>query len=106
MLLTLEDGAAESNTHMKGGIVKLFGLTPQEYRQMFRGTHKGSQQTWVDFVDASVKELEDWIKGNKINTYYGLYNLIVKEHMLTNCANETLHQHLVEAEPSPPSEPD
>ena len=73
---------------MEETLIKLFGLMPEEYRLKFIDTHKGAQQTWVDFVDASVKALEGWITGRQVDNYDGLYNLLQKEHILTNCPKE------------------
>ena len=37
-------------------------------------------------------------------TYDGLYNLVVKEHILSICPTEKLHQHLVDSKLSSPIE--
>ncbi|KAJ1117697.1 hypothetical protein NDU88_005894, partial [Pleurodeles waltl] len=78
-------------------LTKKFGLTPEQYRLKFRDTQKTSTQSWVDFVDISVKALEGWIQGNKVSTFEGLYNLIMREHLLTNCVQEKLRQYLVDS---------
>ncbi|KAJ1173424.1 hypothetical protein NDU88_005259 [Pleurodeles waltl] len=89
---------------MKRCLTKKFGLTPEQYRMKFRDTQKVSTQSWVDFVDTSLKALEGWIIGNKVNTYEGLYNLIMREHILTNCTQERLRQHLVDSKQTNPRE--
>ncbi|KAJ1126174.1 hypothetical protein NDU88_004582, partial [Pleurodeles waltl] len=76
-----------------------FGFSTDEYRIRFRGARKSLSQTWVDFVDFSVKTLDGWITGSGVNDYDGLYSLFVKEHLLSNCFNDKLHQHLVDLGP-------
>ncbi|KAJ1167485.1 hypothetical protein NDU88_007877 [Pleurodeles waltl] len=103
-LLTLRGEEADSYPSMKRCLAKKFGLTPEQYRMKFRDTQKVSTQSWVDFVDTSLKALEGWIIGNKVNTYEGLYNLIMREHILTNCIQERLRQHLVDSKLTNPRE--
>ncbi|KAJ1110502.1 hypothetical protein NDU88_007853 [Pleurodeles waltl] len=71
---------------------------------MFRDTQKTSTQSWVDFVDISIKALKGWIQGNKVSTFEGLYNLIMREHLLTNCIQEKLRQYLVDSKLTNPRE--
>ncbi|KAJ1144688.1 hypothetical protein NDU88_010985 [Pleurodeles waltl] len=103
-LLTMSGEDADSYPSMKSCLTKKFGLTPEQYRLKFRDTQKTSTQSWVDFVDTSLKALEGWIIGNKVNTYEGLYNLIMREHILTNCTQERLRQHLVDSKQTNPRE--
>ena len=81
---------------MKGTLIEGFGLTTEEYRVKFRETHKTSSQSWVDFVDFSVKTLGGWLKGSNVQDCDGCYNLLMKEHLLSNCTSEKLHQYLVD----------
>ncbi|KAJ1155279.1 hypothetical protein NDU88_008012 [Pleurodeles waltl] len=103
-LLTLSGQDAESYDLMKGTLIEGFGFSTEEYRIRFRGAQKSSSQTWVDFVDYSVKTLDGWIQGSGVSNYDGLYNLFVKEHLLSNCFNDKLHQHLVDLGPISPQE--
>ncbi|XP_078496945.1 uncharacterized protein LOC144753011 [Lissotriton helveticus] len=95
-LLALEQ---EKQTHyptMKMALIKKFGLTPEKYRQKFRGSHKLSTQNWVDFLDYARKALEGWVQGSEVKDYEGLYDLFLKEHLLEKCFPE-LRQHLVDS---------
>ncbi|KAJ1088516.1 hypothetical protein NDU88_001673 [Pleurodeles waltl] len=103
-LLTLRGEEADSYPSMKRCLAKKFGLNPEQYRMKFRDTQKVSTQSWVDFVDISLKALEGWIIDNKVDTYEGLYNLIMREHILTNCTQERLRQHLVDSKQTNPRE--
>ncbi|KAJ1093451.1 hypothetical protein NDU88_006552 [Pleurodeles waltl] len=103
-LLTLSGKDAESYDLMKATLIEGFGFSTEEYRIRFRGAQKSSSQTWVDFVDYPVKTLDGWIQGSGVNDYDGLYNLLVKEHLLSNCSNYKLHQHLVDLGPISPQE--
>ncbi|KAJ1165396.1 hypothetical protein NDU88_005824 [Pleurodeles waltl] len=103
-LLTLSGKDAESYDLMKGTLIEGFGFSTEEYRIRFRGAQKSSSQTWVDFVDYSVKTLDGWLTGNEVCDYVGLYNLFMKEHILSNCFNEKLHQYLVDLGPISPQE--
>ncbi|KAJ1185930.1 hypothetical protein NDU88_002716 [Pleurodeles waltl] len=104
MLLTLREEEADSYPSMKRCLTKRFGLIPEQYRMKFGDTQKVSTQSWVDFVDTSLKALEGWIIGNKVNTYEGLYNLIMREHILNNCTQERLRQNLVDSKLTNPRE--
>ncbi|KAJ1191627.1 hypothetical protein NDU88_000943 [Pleurodeles waltl] len=101
-LLTLSGKDAESYDLMKATLIEGFGFSTEEYRIRYRGAQKSSSQTWVDFVDYSVKTLDGWSQGSGVNDYDGLYNLFVKEHLLSNCSNDKLHQHLVDLGPISP----
>ncbi|KAJ1109218.1 hypothetical protein NDU88_006581, partial [Pleurodeles waltl] len=103
-LLTLSGKDAESYDLMKGTLIEGFGFSTEEYRIRFRGAQKSSSQTWVDFVDYSVKTLDGWLTGNEVCDYVGLYKLFMKEHILSNCFNEKLHQYLVDLGPISPQE--
>ncbi|KAJ1196560.1 hypothetical protein NDU88_000426 [Pleurodeles waltl] len=103
-LLTLSKKDAESYDLMKGTLIEGFGFSTEEYRIRFRGAQKSSSQTWVDYVDYSVKTLDGWVTGNEVHDYVGLYNLFMKEHILRNCFNEKLHQYLVDLGPISPQE--
>ncbi|KAJ1085659.1 hypothetical protein NDU88_005787 [Pleurodeles waltl] len=72
-LLTLSGKDAESYDLMKGTLIEGFGFSTEEYRIRFRGAQKSSSQTWVDFVDYSVKTLDGWIQGSGVSNYDGLY---------------------------------
>ncbi|KAJ1079679.1 hypothetical protein NDU88_000094 [Pleurodeles waltl] len=104
ILLTLSGKDAESYDLMKGTLIEGFGFSTEEYRIRFRGAQNSSSQTWVDFVDYSVKTLDGWIQGSGVNDYDGLNNLFVKGHLLSNCSNDKLHQHLVDLGPISPQE--
>ncbi|KAJ1167473.1 hypothetical protein NDU88_007864 [Pleurodeles waltl] len=103
-LLTMSGEDADSYPSMKSCLTKKFGLTPEQYRLKFRDTQKTSTQSWVEFVDISVKALEGWIQGNRVSTFEGLYNLIMREHLLTNCVQERLRQYLVDSRLTNPRE--
>ncbi|KAJ1085658.1 hypothetical protein NDU88_005787 [Pleurodeles waltl] len=72
-LLTHSGKDAESYDLMKGTLIEGFGFSTEEYRIRFRGAQKSSSQTWVDFVDYSVKTLDGWIQGSGVSNYDGLY---------------------------------
>ncbi|KAJ1181691.1 hypothetical protein NDU88_006893, partial [Pleurodeles waltl] len=45
--------------------------------------------------------LNGWVWGNKVDDYKGLYDLILREHMLNTTFTE-LHQHLVDSKLTDP----
>ena len=89
---------------MKGTLIDGFELTTEKYRKKFRGSKKDPDQSWVDFVDCSVKTIGGWVTGNEVTDYEGLYNLLMKEHILSNCPSEKLHQYLVDTNFNSPQE--
>ena len=102
--LTMDDEETKSYDLMTGTLIEGFGLTTEEYRVKFRETHKTSSQSCVDFDDFSVKTVGGWLKGSDVKDYDGLYNLMMKEHLLVNCTSEKLYQYLVDLGPVSPQE--
>ncbi|KAJ1211568.1 hypothetical protein NDU88_006926 [Pleurodeles waltl] len=51
----------------------------------------------------AIKALSGWVWGNKVNDYKGLYDLILREHMLNTTFIE-LRQHLVDSKLTDPRE--
>ncbi|KAJ1205576.1 hypothetical protein NDU88_001004 [Pleurodeles waltl] len=100
-LLTLDPKDRNTYPLQKAILLAKFGLTPERYRQRFRDSTKLSTQTWVDFFDFSSKALNGWVRGCKVDDYTGLYNLILREHMLDICFTE-LRQHLVDSKLTDP----
>ncbi|KAJ1101065.1 hypothetical protein NDU88_006139 [Pleurodeles waltl] len=100
-LLTLDQPDQNTYPLQKVTLLAKFGLTPEGYRQRFRDSTKQNTQTWVDFFDFSSKALNGWVRGNKVNDYKGLYDLILREHMLNTTFTE-LRQHLVDSKLTDP----
>ncbi|KAJ1114638.1 hypothetical protein NDU88_002873 [Pleurodeles waltl] len=100
-LLTLDQPDQNTYPFQKATLLAKFGLTPEGYRQRFRDSTKQTTQTWVDFFDFSSKELNGWVRGNKVDDYKGLYDLILREHMLNTTFTE-LRQHLVDSKLTDP----
>ncbi|KAJ1217002.1 hypothetical protein NDU88_004599 [Pleurodeles waltl] len=100
-LLTLDQ--LDQNTYplQKATLLAKFGLTPEGYHQRFRDSTKQTTQTWVDFFDFSSKALNGWVRGNKVDNYKGLYDLILREHIL-NVTYTELRQHLVDSKLTDP----
>ncbi|KAJ1152290.1 hypothetical protein NDU88_005066 [Pleurodeles waltl] len=68
---------------MKAILLAKFGLTPEKFHQRFRDSNKLSTQTWVDCFDFSKKALNGWVWGSKVDVCKGLYDLILREHMIS-----------------------
>ncbi|KAJ1201972.1 hypothetical protein NDU88_005776 [Pleurodeles waltl] len=100
-LLTLDQPDQNTYPLQKATLLAKFGLTPEGYRQRFRDSTKQTTQTWVDFFDFSSKALNGWVRGNKVADYKGLYDLILREHMLNTTFRE-LRQHLVDSKLTDP----
>ncbi|KAJ1118677.1 hypothetical protein NDU88_006865 [Pleurodeles waltl] len=81
-LLTLDQPDQNTYPLRKATLLAKFGLTPEGYRQRFRDSTKQTTETWVDFFDFSSKALNGWVRGNKVDNYKGLYDLILREHIL------------------------
>ncbi|KAJ1101430.1 hypothetical protein NDU88_006498 [Pleurodeles waltl] len=95
-LLTLAQPDQNTYPLQKATLLAKFGLTPEGYRQRFRDSTKQPTQTWVDFFDFSSKPLNGWVRGNKVDDYKGLFDLILREHILNTTFTE-LRQHLVDS---------
>ncbi|KAJ1103803.1 hypothetical protein NDU88_001224 [Pleurodeles waltl] len=100
-LFTLDPPDQNTYPLQKATLLAKFGLTPEGYHQRFRDSTKQTTQTWVDFFDFSSKALNGWVRGNKVADYKGLYDLILREHMLNTTYTE-LHQHLVDSKLTDP----
>ncbi|KAJ1088960.1 hypothetical protein NDU88_002114 [Pleurodeles waltl] len=100
-LLTLDQPDKNTYPLQKATLLAKFGLTPEGYRQRYRDSTKLTTQTWVDFFDFSSKALNGWVRGNKVDDYKGLYDLILREHMLNTTFTE-LRQHLVDSKLTDP----
>ncbi|KAJ1214393.1 hypothetical protein NDU88_002012 [Pleurodeles waltl] len=100
-LLTLDQPDQNTYPLQKATLLAKFGLTPEGYRQRFRDSTKQTTQTWVDFFDFSSKALNGWVRGNKVDNYKGLYDLILREHIL-NVTFTELRQHLVDSKLTDP----
>ena len=62
----------------------------------FRDSQKLSNQSWVDCVEYSRKEVEGWVKGSNVGNYNELFDFGLKEHMFRLCFPE-LCQHLIDS---------
>ncbi|KAJ1140385.1 hypothetical protein NDU88_006738 [Pleurodeles waltl] len=102
-LLTLEESDREGYSAVKNALIVKYGLSPEEYRKRFRGGNKLSHQSWEEFVEDCCIALDGWVKGSKVNNFEGLFNLIVREHLLRCCFSE-LRQNLSVCELSDPRE--
>ncbi|KAJ1199297.1 hypothetical protein NDU88_003134 [Pleurodeles waltl] len=96
-------GDAQSLTYpaMKEALLTRYGLTPEQYKEKFRSYKRKESQTWLECVDSFCRSLDGWVKGSKVNTYEGLYNLIAWEHLYSLCFPE-LRQHLIDSKLTDP----
>ncbi|KAJ1124173.1 hypothetical protein NDU88_002634 [Pleurodeles waltl] len=86
---------------MKEALLTRYGLTPEQYKEKFRSYKRKESQTWLECVDSFCRSLDGWVKGSKVNTYEGLYNLIAWEHLYSLCFPE-LRQHLIDSKLTDP----
>ncbi|XP_078506925.1 uncharacterized protein LOC144767301 [Lissotriton helveticus] len=100
-LLDLPTEDQRSYPPMKEALMTRYGLTPEMYRQKFRGCNKRPGNTYVEFVTFFCRALDGWVKGNKVNDFQGLFDLIAWEHLSDQCFPE-LRQHLIDSKLSNP----
>ncbi|KAJ1199724.1 hypothetical protein NDU88_003557 [Pleurodeles waltl] len=96
-------GDAQDLTYpvMKEALLTRYGLTPEQYKEKFRSYKRKESQTWLECADSFCRSLDGWVKGSKVNTYEGLYNLIAWEHLYSLCFPE-LRQHLIDSKLTDP----
>ncbi|KAJ1127698.1 hypothetical protein NDU88_006091 [Pleurodeles waltl] len=100
-LTALGDAQSLTYSNMKDALLTRYGLTPEQYKDKFRSYKKKESQTWLECVDSYCRSLDGWVKGSKVTTYEGLYNLIAWEHLYSLCFPE-LRQHLIDSKLTDP----
>ncbi|KAJ1134698.1 hypothetical protein NDU88_001145 [Pleurodeles waltl] len=95
-LTALRDAQDLTYTIMKDALLTRYGLTPEQYKDKFRSYKKKESQMWLECVDSFCWPLDGWVKGSKVTTYEGLYNLIAWEQLYSLCFPE-LRQHLIDS---------
>ena len=68
---------------VKSAVLKVYELVPEAYRQRFRSRGKLDDQTYTEFVRDLISLFERWCTASKVDTFEGLYDLLILEQLKT-----------------------
>ena len=66
---------------VKNSIIKAHEITPEAYRQKFRGLTKAFAHTFIEFATEKKRLLQKWMDSTNTSTFKDLVNLIVLEEV-------------------------
>ncbi|GFV26265.1 uncharacterized protein TNCV_1405611 [Trichonephila clavipes] len=67
--------------HIRGMLLQRFKLTTEKFRELFSRHRKSPNGTWKDYYFEIRAYFEGWINELKIDSFDGLKNLMIADHM-------------------------
>ena len=80
---------------VKEAILKAYELVPEAYRQKFRNTRKGADETHVEFAHQTEQLFDRWLASKQVDSLDKLKQLLLLEQF-KNCIHSDIRTHLDE----------